>query len=160
MHNSRKVFLLDNEPRCIVCSYYPQNQAQRSSTNSYAVEDGFVAGLKEFKTYDENIKVGDYLVVPTKSRHLMTTVKVEEVDIDVDIESDKQMDWVIGVIDTTGFEQTLKQEQVFLKAANGAEKRKKKIQLRESVMEALEDKDYMALADHSGSAETSKEATK
>lgn len=122
MHESRKVFLLDREPRCILAAYE-------------AVEG---APTKEFKTFDEDIQVDDYIVVPTDTRHNMTVCKVREVDVEPDLESNEGVAWVIARIDREGYERALQSEQKFIDAVRVAERRRKKAQLREDFVSEID----------------------
>lgn len=118
MHNSRKVFLLDQEPRCILADY----------------ENGPNPKTCEFKTNDMSIKVDDYIVVPTNTRHGMTVCKVVKVDVEPNLDCESEMYWVVSRIDTTNFDNVTQQEQSFLTAAASAEKRRKKEQLKKDFL--------------------------
>lgn len=123
MHDSRKVFLLDTEPRCVLCSYESHEGAPRT----------------EFKTWDTDIKVGDYVVVPTDTRHHMTVVRVEEIDVEPNLESNERMHWIVDVVDKSAFDRTANQEREFLNAARAAEKQKKKEALKEAFLANVPD---------------------
>jgi uncharacterized Zn finger protein len=86
-----------------------------------------------FKTLDQDIKVDDFVVVQSGTRHGMTVVKVTAVDIDVDLESNIEMLWAVQKIDTVSFGVTLEQEAKAIAAVNAAEKQRKKDELRKSL---------------------------
>lgn len=86
-----------------------------------------------FKTLDQDIKVDDYVVVQSSTRHGMTVVKVTAVDIDVDLEANAEMLWAVQKIDMASFGVTLEQEQKAIAAVNAAEKARKKEELRRSL---------------------------
>lgn len=137
MHDSRKVFLLDPEPQCIKAVYEPHEGASQT----------------EFKTFDENIKVDDYVIVPSGTRHNMSVSRVVEVGVEPDLDTSTKMDWVIGIIESSTFENILEQEKVFIDAARSAEKKRRKKQLREDILADVDTKDMMLI----GQPETSDE---
>lgn len=65
MDNSRIVFLINDQVRAVKAKY----------------EDSGAAEM--FKTFDATIQVGDLAVVQSTTRHMMTVVKVTEIDVDV-----------------------------------------------------------------------------
>lgn len=135
MHNSRKIFLTDKEPRCILTSY----------------ENVENAPTKEYKTYDTSIEAGDYVVIPTDTRHNMTVVKVEEVDVEADLDSDEPVSWVICKADRTEFERVTKVENTFLTGVRSAEKKRRKEQLRQDFLSDVDESAIAALEDQSAS---------
>lgn len=118
MHDSRKVFLLENEPRCITATY----------------EAGDNAATTEFKTFDQDVAVDDYIIVPTDTRHEMTVCKVRAVGIEPDLESSAEMLWVIGRVDRSSYKATIGSEKDFVAAARSAERSRKKKQLKEDFL--------------------------
>lgn len=106
MHDSRKVFLLENEPRCITATY----------------EEGDDAPVTEFKTFDPDIAVDDFVIVPTDTRHRMTVCKVRSVDVEPNLDTEAKMLWVIGSVDCSAYEKTLSSEGQFIGAARAAER--------------------------------------
>lgn len=121
MHNSLLVFLANDSARCVEAVYEPEYENPRAKRTP-------------FKTLDPSICVGDFVVVPTETRHGMTVVKVIETDIDVDFDSIAPMKWIIAAVDRKPFEQLLRDEEGLVSAANQAEKRKKREELREKMM--------------------------
>jgi len=132
MHDSRKVFLLDEEPRCILATY----------------EEGENASRTEFKTWDQDIQVDDFIVVPSGTRHDMTVVKVVKVDVEPNLESSHKMDWVVCKIDRAAFEDTTQREATFLNAARKAEKLRKKQQMREDFLRDVDPKAMSTAIEH------------
>lgn len=118
MHDSRKVFLLENEPRCITAAYEADENAPAS----------------EFKTFDPDIEVNDYIIVPTNSRHKMTVCRVHSVDVEPNLDCSAEMLWVIGIVNRSAYEGTLQSEDAFIDAARSAERRRKKKQLKEDIL--------------------------
>lgn len=86
-----------------------------------------------FKTLDQDIRVDDFVVVQSGTRHGLTVVKVSAVDIDVDLESNIDMLWAVQKVDMASFGVTLEQEGKAIAAVNAAEKARKKEELRKSL---------------------------
>lgn len=118
MNYSTAVFLINKHVRAILATYEVEDNAKRTL----------------FKTLDDSIKVGDFVIVPTDTRHKMTVVKVTDVDVDVDFDSATPVNWVIGKVDRAAHEQTLAQEGAAIQAIKGAELRKKREDLRDSML--------------------------
>ncbi len=118
VHNSRKVFLLDKEPRCILATYETEDNATRY----------------EFKTWDQATREGDYIVIPTSTRHNMTVCKVVAVDVEPDLQSSIEMQWVIATISLDAHTQNLAAEVQFIDIANKAQRHQMKRELRESAL--------------------------
>ena len=133
MHNSRKVFLLPDgqEPRCILATYESSENAPQT----------------EFKTFDASIEVDQYIVVPSTTRHHMTTCKVVEVDVEPELDTDVKIDWVMGIIDQSSFLETSAKEQEFINAVKSAEKAALKKKLREDMLAGV-DTSNMGILEH------------
>ena len=114
MNYSTAIFLINTHVRAILATY----------------EEGESATRTLFKTLNEDIGVGDFVVVPTESRHHMTVCKVVETDVDVDFEDATSVKWIIGRVDAAEYEQTLEQEAKAIQAIKSAEMRKKREDLR------------------------------
>lgn len=95
-----------------------------------------------FKTFDKSLKKGDLVLVPTQTRHCMTVVKITEVDVEVDPDTSTQIDWIIGLIDTTQYLKTLEQESDAIKIIKSAKATKKRADLAK---ELLADQDPASL---------------
>jgi len=87
-----------------------------------------------FKTLDHSIQVGSFVVVPTDTRHKMTIVKIVAVDVDVDFESDVQLNWVISNIDLEPNKAILAQESGWIERIKEADKNKKREELKKSLL--------------------------
>ena len=85
VHASRKIFVANENVRGILAIYDAEPADKPNS-----VKRTF------FKTFDTMIEKDDFLVVPSKTRHCMTTVKVVEVDVECDLANQTPVDWVIG----------------------------------------------------------------
>jgi hypothetical protein len=87
-----------------------------------------------FKTFDQSIKVGDLVVVPSSTRHKMTVVKVAEVDVDPDLESTIEMSWIVARVDRHEYEVTLANEGRAIKVMRDAEKTHQREELKAKLM--------------------------
>lgn len=123
MNYSTAVFLINDNVRAVSGTYEAGDNAARTM----------------FKTFDPSVKVGDFVLVPTNTRHNMTVVKIMEVDIEFDIETSTKVEWVIGRIDLTAYDKMLAQEQVAIVTIQSAEKNRKRKALREAIFSDAED---------------------
>lgn len=118
MNLSTAVFLLpDSTVRAIMVTYESHDTAPREM----------------FKTFDQNLKVDDYVVVPTNTRHHLTVCKVVAVAVDVDFDSSTQVNWIVGRVDMADVTAIRQQEAAIIDAVKAAEKLKKKNELRDSM---------------------------
>jgi hypothetical protein len=134
LNYSTAVFLINKNVRAIAGVYEPE-------------ENGRKMPRTIFKTLDDTIKVGDYVLVPTETRHKMTVNKVVEVDMEIDFESHAKMDWVISVVDRGEFERVVKMEENAIAQIKSAEKRKKQEELREALLKNNEFLKALPIAD-------------
>jgi len=118
MNYSTAIFLISDKARAIGVTYEPCEGAN----------------IIPYKTLDPDIKVGDYVVVPTTTRHKMTVCKVVEVDMEPDLDSNKEMKWLVGTVDPASVEEIKKQEEDAITAIRSAEKRRKREELREALL--------------------------
>lgn len=131
MDNSRIVFLINDQVRAVKAKY----------------EDTGAAEM--FKTFDATVKVGDLVVVQSTTRHMMTVVKITEVDVDVNFDSATLIPWVVQKIDAPAFDAILAQETQAISAVQAAELRRKKEELRRTMFKDHEASiAALALASH------------
>ena len=121
MNYTTAVFLINKDVRAIVCTYEVDSERQ-------------LAPRTTFKSLDKTLKVDDYVLVPTDTRHKMTVCKVVEVDVDVDFDSSTQMAWIIGKVDRVDFEKISSMEGQAIAAIKSAEKLKKRNELRDALL--------------------------
>lgn len=121
MNYSLSVFLINDNVRAIACTYEQD-------------APGRPAGRTIFKSLDSTLKAGDFVVIPTDTRHKLTVVKIVETDVDVDYDSHDQMTWIVGKVDLTDHELVLRQEAEAITAIKSAEKRKKQDELRKALI--------------------------
>lgn len=131
MHNSKIVFLINDSARAVGARYEPHGP------------------VEVFKTLDPSIEVGDMIVVESGTRWDMTTAKVCEVDVDVNLDSDTPVKWVVQKIDSEAFDQIKEKEKAAVDAVQVAERSRKKKELRDSMFKHHEDTlKGLAIADH------------
>lgn len=116
MNYSTAVFLINKETRAVACIYELDSDAKPAPRTI-------------FKTLDPDISVGDFVIVPTGTRHGMTVCKVVEVDVEIDFDSPTLMNWIVGVIDRAPYEKLLRIEQDAITKIKSAEARKKREEL-------------------------------
>jgi hypothetical protein len=124
MNYSTAVFLINKAVRAVKVSY------DRDANNL----DKFSGSLTMFKTFDTGVKVGDFVVVPTDTRWHMTVCRVEEVDVEVDLESGATVGWLVGVVDRAAYTEVLAQESAAITAIKSAEKRRRQEELAASLL--------------------------
>jgi len=118
MNQSTVIFLINKRARAIMATYEAETNAKRSL----------------FKTLDESIAVDDLVIVQTDTRHKMTVCKVVEVDVDFDLDdATLQVNWIIGKVDKTAYEQLLAQEATAIRTVKSAELRQKREKLRDAM---------------------------
>ncbi len=103
MNHSLAMFLINDRVRAVGSSY----DVRQDGDNRYD---------KIIKTMDKSIKVGDFVIVPTDSRHKMTVSRVAQVDLDID------------------FDEIERQEAQAIATIKSAEKRRKREELRDTLI--------------------------
>lgn len=136
MNYTTAIFLVNDAVRAVAVSYQPL--AQTGPNGERLGERPFYT----FKTLDPSIKVGDFVTIPTDTRWTMTTARVEEVDLDVDFDSDVQLKWIVGRVATEDHAAILAAEADAVTKIRSAEKKRKQDELRAKLIA-----DNPALAD-------------
>jgi hypothetical protein len=128
MNYSTAIFLINDKVRAIAATY---------DADGYD-GDGRPTDKKApriiFKTFDQSIKKGDLIIVPTKTRHKFTICKVVEVDLELDLETPQTVEWVAGVFEDTEHNRMLAMEASMHDTIRSAEKNRKREELRKSLM--------------------------
>ena len=137
MNYSTAVFLVNSHVRAVVGIYEDDDNGKRQVPRT------------TFKTLDESIKVGDFVLVPTNTRHRMSVNKIVEVDVEVDLESSTPMAWIIGPVDRSEFERVTKMEEGAIAQIKSAEKRRKQDELRAALLKDNEFLKALPIADMS-----------
>lgn len=126
LNYSKAVFLINDQVRAIKCTYVGDDGPAAAKAG---IEPGYV-----FKTLDKSIKKDDIVMVPTDTRVKFTCVKVTEVDVGVDYDSnDFQMKWIVGKLDKERYDEILAQEQTAIEAIKAAEDQRRREELRKSL---------------------------
>lgn len=89
-----------------------------------------------FKTLDQELKIGDMAVVESGTRWGMTTVKISDVDVDVDFDSSRQMGWVIGKVKAVEHEALKKMEAAAIDLIKKGELRKRRQDIKKNTLDA------------------------
>lgn len=121
MNSSIVVFLVNKTARALLATYESETENKNPPKAM-------------FKTLDPSISKGDFIVVPTNTRHLMTVCKVVEVDVEVDFDNQTPVQWVIGKVDETAHKQVLAMEENLLAVVKSAERKKKQDELRAAIL--------------------------
>ena len=123
MNYSTAIFLISDDVRAVMATYEAEDNAPRTM----------------FKTMDPSIKVDDFVVVPSGTRHNITTAKVVAVDVEPDLESSVEMAWIVGVVAMADFNKIKSQEGDAIAQIKSAEKRRKRDELREALVKDVGD---------------------
>lgn len=119
MNYSTAIFLINKAVRAVKVSY-DQDKANPGSP---------AGSLQLFKTFDTTLAVGDFVLVPTDTRWNMTVSRVEEIDVEVDLETNAQIGWLIGRADRGDYDAVVAEEEAAINAIKSAEKRRKQDEL-------------------------------
>ncbi len=133
MNYSTAILIMNPDARCIKVTYEVDT-------------DHAKAPREMFKTFDKNIKVGNYVIVPTNTRHNLTICKVVEVDVDDWMDTSKEIGWVVGTVDMADAEKLKNWESTAIEGLKEAEKRKRRRELHASMTAAMDEKEKEGLA--------------
>jgi len=123
MNYSTAVMLFNSEIRAIRVSYDPQDKPNG------------VLKTYLFKTLDPDIKVGDFVSIPTDTRHNLTIAKVEEVDSEIDFDATIEIKWVVSRVPISEYEGILADEQTWIAQMKKAQNLKKKEDIKKSMLD-------------------------
>lgn len=126
------VFLISDKVRGINCSYEID-------------ADGKPVKIYTFKTFDDGLRPGDLVVVPTDTRHKFTVVRVEEVDVEVDVESRIEMKWIAGKFEPASYERVLHDEQAMVAKVKEAKKEARRRELKDELLATMSEEDRAKL---------------
>ena len=141
MNYSRAIFLISDEVRAVNVTYEDDDDAPRTM----------------FKTLNPDIKADDFVVVPTETRHRMTVCKVVETDVEPDLEGASDLKWIIGIVSRADFEDISRQENEAITKIKAAERRRKRDELRKSLLADAEE-EVKALPIYSAKSDTAQES--
>ncbi|MCK5614791.1 hypothetical protein KAR91_73700 [Candidatus Pacearchaeota archaeon] len=138
MNYSTAIFLTDAPVRSIAVTYEKIDMSQDTTkqmkyTPAYLSGGSLPNDAVVFKTMDTDVKIGDFVIVPTDTRHGMTVCKVVGADFEIDFESDKECHWIVGTVNTLDFEKIRQlEEKVIIKIKDG-EVNNKRAEMRKSL---------------------------
>jgi len=126
MNYSTAVFLINPNCRAIE-AIYEVDTDQRKAPRAI------------FKSFDDGIHVGDIILVPSETRHKVTTCKVTAVDVEIDITTTAEIKWVIGVVDQAGYEDLKAVEEKAISQIKSAEKNHQREELRKKMFANMDE---------------------
>lgn len=118
MNYSTAILLIRKDVRVVTVSYEADPVTGKAIGNLYS-----------FKTLDPDLKVGDFVVVPTETRHHATVCRVELVDVEVDFDSGVKLKWIISKLDKTHYDEIVAKEEEIIVSVKKAEKRRRQEEL-------------------------------
>lgn len=134
---STLIFLINKNCRAIKAVYEPDAEG-KSGTDTKSKKE-------IFKTFDPTISVGDYLVVPSSTRLELTTVRVTDVDVEVDLESSATVRWIVGQIDMEAYEQVKRSEDQAITRVKSAKANAAREELRKQLLADLDNTEIETL---------------
>ena len=118
MNYSTAIFLINSDVRAVSVSY--EQDAEGKGIKPFVL----------FKTFDPEVSVGDYVAIPTGTRHGMTVARVEEIDVEVDVDLGGDMKWLVDRVDTSQRDAIEAQEAAAITTIKSAEKKARQDELR------------------------------
>lgn len=133
MNYSTAILLINPSCRAIKAIYEPD------------VTDGLRNKRTLFKTFDPSVKVGDIVMVPSTTRHKVTTVKVTDVDVEWDVHTCEEVKWVIGVIDQAEYISLKSQEEAAINQIKESEKTFERNELKKKMFAHMSEEQIASL---------------
>lgn len=122
MNYSTAIFLINGDVRAVSVSY--EQDAEGKGVKPFHL----------FKTFDPDVDVLDFVIIPTGTRHNMTVARVEEVDVEIEVDSTADLKWLVGRVDTAAHAAVVAQEAEAIAKIKSAEKRAKQDELRAKLL--------------------------
>jgi len=122
MNPSLSSFLVEEKCRAIRVEYDPDFKAN----NNYDT-------CRLYKTLDPSIKVDSLVVVPTRTRHGFTVVKVVEVDFTVNYTGNDEYRWIVGPVDKAAYDALLDADKAVMVKVGKIQENKMKRELMEAM---------------------------
>lgn len=142
---STLIFLINEDVRAIAVTYeaidLTQDTTKMKYNPEYLSQGALPKGSVVLKTMDPEIKVDDFVIVPTDTRHGMTVCKVVATDIEIDFSSTDQCHWIVGTVNTQEFEHNRQQEDAMIAKVKAAKVNDERNKLRESLLANIGDAD-------------------
>lgn len=144
---STAILLMNPAVHVIEAVYEPDG---KGPDNSKA--ENYKAPRELFKTFDDTIKVGDVLVVPSNTRHCVTTVKVTALEPEWSPDTTKEIKWIISTVDLAKFEELKALDDKMFRTIRNAEKTSRRNELAKKLTEHLSEEQRAELANLHNSA--------
>lgn len=122
------------------------NAEARAIRIAYEPDRGDAKNFRILKTFDKSIKPGDFVVVATETRHKMTVVKVEEVDVLWDVDGSDPIGWAIAKVDVERHDALLVQERELIRTVQNAQARRRREELSQDILKDNPDLKSLPLA--------------
>lgn len=113
MNYTTALFLINDNLKAVYANYDPNRSHDKTM----------------FKTLDSSIKVGDYIVVPSKTRYNLTCVKVVEIAAEPDLDASTPVEWVIQKVNYEDYQERLDKEKASMSEIKDLVSRRKKAAL-------------------------------
>ena len=134
MNYSTAILLINPECRAIYAIYEPD------------VEGAKPAKRELFKTFDDTIAKDDIVMVPSNTRHNVTTVKVVEIDVEWDVNVSTEVRWIIGKVDQKNYRDLKEQEAAAISAIKESEKTHARNELKKKMFAHMNPDEVAKLA--------------
>lgn len=122
MNYSTAIFLINGDVRAVAVSY--EQDAEGKGVKPFHL----------FKTFDPDVAVEDFVVIPTGTRHNMTVARVEEVDVEIEVDSTADLKWLVGRVDTAAHAAVVAKEADAIAKIKSAERRAKQDELKAKLL--------------------------
>ena len=159
MNYSKAIFLINDDVIAVRCSYAPAAGTTVPVPLDKEPKFNRPEEWTTFKTFNKDLKVGDYVVVPSGTRWGVTVCRVAEVDIDLDLETGEDVGWIIGRVSLEDYKRLQAQEEQAIAAIKSAQKRKKREELKEAMLADMPEEQLKTLpiydADHKSGGKAS-----
>lgn len=118
MNQSTLIFLTNQNARGIMVKYDPEDTKRN----------------RLFKTLDASIAVDDMVVIQTNTRYGMTVAKVEEVDVEVDVEMTEPVNWIVQKVDHKAWQNRKASEDAMISQVLDIHKRERRAELQKKLL--------------------------
>lgn len=155
MNYSTAVMLINKNIRAVNVVFEPT----KDDPNYNITEQRGEPQKYTFKTLDKDAKVGDLYNAPKDGRHRFTVVKIVEVDVDVDFDSNIQLKWLASKVDKDAYDRILSEEAVAIEKIKKSEHLHKRQELADKLIKhhnAEGGLDQLAIAQRGGDEDAKK----
>jgi hypothetical protein len=99
--------------------------------------EGVETKLYTFKSLDKTIRVGNLVIIPTDTRHGFTVVEVQEIDVEIPIDSTLTYKWIAAVFSRVRYDTVLEEEAHIVSRIKSGHARKQRSDIRATLEEEL-----------------------